>query len=72
MTVSEVKGFGAQTGHAEMYRGSKYTVDFLPKLKIEIIVTDEQANKTVTAILKSAKTSDGKIFISSVEEAAPV
>ena len=72
MTVSEVKGFGGQAGHTEIYRGSEYTVDFLPKLKIEIIVADEQANKTVTAILKSAKASDGKIFISSVEEAAPV
>ena len=72
MTVVEVKGFGRQKGHTEIYRGSEYTVDFLPKIKFEVVVTDGQAAATVTAILKSAKTGkigDGKIFISSVEEA---
>lgn len=72
MTVSEVKGFGRQKGHTEIYRGSEYTVDFIPKSKIEIIVSDEQVNTTVDAIIKAAKTGkigDGKIFISSIEEA---
>ena len=72
MTVSEVKGFGRQKGHTEIYRGSEYTVDFLPKIKIEIVVGDEQVEAATGAIAKAAKTGkigDGKIFVSSVEEA---
>ena len=71
MTVTEVKGFGRQKGHTEIYRGSEYTVDFLPKVKIEIAVADELLNKVVTAIAKAAKTGkigDGKIFIVPLEE----
>jgi len=72
MTVSEVKGFGRQKGHTEIYRGSEYTVDFLPKIKIEIILPDALADQAVAVIIKSAKTGkigDGKVFISSIEEA---
>ncbi len=72
MTVSEVKGFGRQKGHTEIYRGSEYTVDFLPKIKLEIVVSDSQADNAVGAIVKSAKTGkigDGKVFVSKVEEA---
>ena len=72
MTVSEVKGFGRQKGHTEIYRGSEYTVDFLPKIKIEIVVADSLKAAAVQAILKAAKTGkigDGKVFVSSVEEA---
>ncbi|MEM1084242.1 MAG: P-II family nitrogen regulator [Verrucomicrobiota bacterium] len=72
MTVTEVKGFGRQKGHTEIYRGSEYTVDFLPKVKIEIIVDDEQASTVAEAIVKSANTGkigDGKVFVSPVEEA---
>jgi len=72
MTVTEVKGFGRQKGHTEIYRGSEYTVDFLPKLKVEIVVADSQVDEAVTAIIKGAKTGkigDGKIFVSSVQEA---
>jgi nitrogen regulatory protein P-II 1 len=72
MTVSEVKGFGRQKGHTEIYRGSEYTVDFVPKTKLEIVVTDEQLEATVQAIIKAAKTGkigDGKIFISTIEDA---
>jgi len=72
MTVSEVKGFGRQKGHTEIYRGSEYTVDFIPKSKIEIVVPDEQVNITVETIIKAAKTGkigDGKIFITAVEDA---
>ena len=72
MTVSEVKGFGRQKGHTEIYRGSEYTVDFLPKLKIEIVISDSQVDDAVSAIIKGAKTGkigDGKIFVSAVEEA---
>ncbi|MBI2927348.1 MAG: P-II family nitrogen regulator [Verrucomicrobia bacterium] len=71
MTVSEVKGFGRQRGHTEIYRGSEYTVDFLPKVKIEIVLPDAQAQAAVDAIIKAAKTGkigDGKVFVSSVEE----
>ena len=70
MTVAEVKGFGRQKGHTEIYRGSEYTVDFLPKVKIEIVVTDAQAGPAVDAIAKAAKTGkigDGKIFVSPIE-----
>lgn len=72
MTVSEVKGFGRQKGHTEIYRGSEYTVDFLPKIKIEIVVGDEQVESATGAIIKAAKTGkigDGKVFVSSIEEA---
>ena len=71
MTVSEVKGFGRQKGHTEIYRGSEYTVDFLPKIKIETVVADSQKDAAVAAIIKAAKTGkigDGKIFVSSLEE----
>jgi nitrogen regulatory protein PII len=72
MTVSEVKGFGRQKGHTEIYRGSEYTVDFLPKIKIEIVVADATADGAVAAIVKAAKTGkigDGKVFISPVSDA---
>ena len=71
MTVTEVKGFGRQKGHTEIYRGSEYTVDFLPKVKLEIAVTDELVGKTVNTIGKAAKTGkigDGKIFVIPLEE----
>ena len=72
MTISEVKGFGRQRGHTELYRGAEYVVDFLPKVKIEILVTDEQASAVADTILTAARTGrigDGKIFIMSVDEA---
>ena len=72
MTVSEVKGFGRQKGHTEIYRGSEYTVDFLPKIKIEVVLADGQINAAVDAIVKAAKTGkigDGKVFVSSIENA---
>jgi nitrogen regulatory protein PII len=72
MTVSEVKGFGRQKGHTEIYRGSEYTVDFLPKIKIEMVLPDGSVEAAVTAIIKSAKTGkigDGKIFVSPVDQA---
>jgi nitrogen regulatory protein PII len=72
MTVIEVKGFGRQKGHTEIYRGSEYTVDFLPKLKIEVVAADAQVEAAVAAIIKAAKTGkigDGKIFVSPVEQA---
>jgi len=72
MTVSEVKGFGRQKGHTEIYRGSEYTVDFLPKIKIEVVLTDVLLETAIKAIVGSAKTGkigDGKIFVSNVEEA---
>jgi nitrogen regulatory protein PII len=72
MTVTEVKGFGRQKGHTEIYRGSEYTVDFLPKVKIEVVIDDAQAGAVAEAIVKSANTGkigDGKVFISPVEEA---
>ena len=71
MTASEVKGFGRQKGHTELYRGSEYTVDFLPKVKLEIIVRDEDADKVVEAIMNAARTGrigDGKIFVSPVDK----
>jgi len=71
LTVSEVKGFGRQKGHTELYRGAEYVVDFLPKIKLEIIVSDGEAPKVVEAIQKAAQTGrigDGKIFVSSVDE----
>lgn len=72
LTVTEVKGFGRQKGHTEIYRGSEYTVDFVPKLKVEVGVADELCEKAVDVILKSAQTGkigDGKIFIQSLAEA---
>ena len=72
MTVTEVKGFGRQKGHTEIYRGSEYTVDFLPKIKLELVIGDNLVNSAVGAIVKVAKTGkigDGKIFVSPVEEA---
>jgi len=75
MTVSEVKGFGRQKGHTEIYRGSEYTVDFLPKNKIELVVADNQVEAAVTAIVKAAKTGkigDGKVFVSNIEQAVRI
>ena len=72
MTVTEVKGFGRQKGHTELYRGAEYQVDFLPKVKIDLILTDDRVDVAVEAILKSAKTGkigDGKIFVYPVEQA---
>jgi nitrogen regulatory protein P-II 1 len=72
LTVTEVKGFGRQKGHTELYRGAEYVVDFLPKVKIELIIEDEMVEKAVEAIRSSAQTGrigDGKIFVSSIEDA---
>ena len=72
MTVCEVKGFGRQKGHTEIYRGSEYTVDFLPKIKVEVVLADNVVNGAVDAIVKAAKTGkigDGKVFVSSIENA---
>ncbi len=72
MTVTEVKGFGRQKGHTEIYRGSEYTVDFLPKIKIELVLPDNLVEAATSAIIKSAKTGkigDGKVFVSNIEEA---
>ncbi|QDU81354.1 Nitrogen regulatory protein P-II [Polystyrenella longa] len=71
MTVSEVRGFGRQKGHKEQYRGAEYTVDFLPKAKMEIVVGDDQAQKVIETILQSARTGqigDGKIFVTSLDQ----
>ena len=72
MTVSEVKGFGRQKGHTEIYRGSEYTVDFLPKIKVEVVLGDSDVTAAVEAVVKAAKTGkigDGKVFVSSIENA---
>jgi nitrogen regulatory protein P-II 1 len=72
MTITEVKGFGRQKGHTEFYRGAEYTVDFLPKIKIEIVTSEEMAAKVVEAIVSSAKSGnigDGKIFVLNIEDA---
>ena len=72
MTVTEVKGFGRQKGHTEIYRGSEYTIDFLPKIKIESVLPDNLAKQAVQAIIKAAKTGkigDGKVFISTIDDA---
>jgi nitrogen regulatory protein P-II 1 len=75
MTVTEVKGFGRQKGHTEIYRGSEYTVDFLPKIKLDLVVTDAQVDPAVEAIVKAAKTGkigDGKVFVSNIENAVRI
>ncbi len=75
MTVTEVKGFGRQKGHTEIYRGSEYTVDFLPKIKIELVLADNLLENAVGTIVKAAKTGkigDGKVFVSTVEEAVRI
>ena len=75
MTVIEVKGFGRQKGHTEIYRGSEYTVDFLPKIKIELVLPDNRTDAAVAAIIKTAKTGkigDGKVFISAIQEAVRI
>jgi nitrogen regulatory protein P-II 1 len=75
MTVTEVKGFGRQKGHTEIYRGSEYTVDFLPKIKLELVVADAQVQPAIGAIIKAAKTGkigDGKVFVGPVEEAVRI
>lgn len=72
MTVTEVKGFGRQKGHTEIYRGAEYTVDFIPKIKLDIVVTDDQAGAVIEGIKSSARTGaigDGKIFVSDVQQA---
>ena len=72
MTVTEVKGFGRQKGHTEIYRGSEYTVDFLPKIKIETVLADAQVEAAIQAIIQAAKTGkigDGKVFVSDVRDA---
>jgi len=71
MTVSEVKGYGRQQGHSELYRGAEYVVDFLPKIKIEVIVTDDGVDQTVDTIVEAARTGkigDGKIFVSDIDK----
>lgn len=75
MTVSEVRGFGRQKGHKEQYRGAEYTVDFLPKVKLEVIVDDSQAQNVVDTIVETARTGqigDGKVFVSQLEEAVRI
>ncbi len=75
LTVSEVKGFGRQKGHTELYRGAEYVVDFLPKVKLEVIIPDSKVNDVVAAIESSAKTGrigDGKIFVIAIEEAVRI
>jgi len=75
MTVSEVKGFGRQKGHTEIYRGSEYTVEFLPKLKLEVVLADANVQSAVDAIVKAAKTGkigDGKVFVSTIENAVRI
>jgi nitrogen regulatory protein P-II 1 len=75
MTITEVKGFGRQKGHTEIYRGSEYTVDFLPKIKVEAVVADSIADSAVAAIVKAAKTGkigDGKVFVSTIENAVRI
>ena len=72
MTVTEVKGYGRQKGHTEIYRGSEYTVDFLPKVKLEVVLTDDLVEKAIDVIVKAAKTGkigDGKVFVLPVEQA---
>ncbi len=71
LTVTEVKGFGRQKGHTELYRGAEYVVDFLPKVKVEVVVKDEDVERSIDAILRAAKTGkigDGKIFVTPIED----
>lgn len=75
MTLTEVKGFGRQKGHAELYRGSEYQVDFLPKVKVEIVITDDLVDEVLETIERAAKTNtigDGKIFVSNIEQAVRI
>ncbi|HEV8672514.1 MAG TPA: P-II family nitrogen regulator [Methylomirabilota bacterium] len=75
MTVSEVRGFGRQKGHTELYRGSEYSIDFLPKVKVEVVIPEELVGKAIAAITSAAKTGaigDGKVFVASVETAVRV
>jgi len=75
MTVTEVKGFGRQKGHTEIYRGSEYTVDFLPKIKLEIVTPDDRADAAIASIIKAAKTGkigDGKVFVTPINEAVRI
>jgi nitrogen regulatory protein PII len=75
MTITEVKGFGRQKGHTEIYRGSEYTVDFLPKIKLEVVLPDERIDAAIAAIVKAAKTGkigDGKVFVSKIEDAVRI
>jgi nitrogen regulatory protein P-II 1 len=75
MTVTEVKGFGRQKGHTEIYRGSEYTVDFLPKVKLELVLSDKQADAAIEVIVRTARTGkigDGKVFVSRIEEAVRI
>jgi len=75
MTISEVKGYGRQQGHTELYRGAEYVVDFLPKIKIEVVVADDLEEKAVETIIEHAKTGkigDGKIFVSSIDRAVRI
>ncbi len=75
LTVTEVKGFGRQKGHKELYRGAEYVVEFLPKVKLEIVVSDDQQTQVVDAIVKAASTGrigDGKVFVSAIEDAVRI
>jgi nitrogen regulatory protein P-II 1 len=75
LTVTEVKGFGRQKGHTELYRGAEYVVDFLPKVKIEVVIPDALLDKSIDAIIKAARTGkigDGKIFVTTVEQAVRI
>jgi nitrogen regulatory protein PII len=75
MTVIEVKGFGRQKGHTDIYRGSEYTVDFLPKVKVDVVVPDDVAGRVVEAIVRAARTGkigDGKVFVSDIQEAVRI
>ena len=75
LTVTEVKGFGRQKGHTELYRGAEYTVDFLPKVKVEVVVADAMVDKAIDAIIKAARTGkigDGKIFVTNVSQAVRI
>jgi nitrogen regulatory protein PII len=75
MTITEVKGFGRQKGHTEIYRGSEYTVDFLPKIKLELVLPDSRTDAAIAAIVKAAKTGkigDGKVFVTKIEDAVRI
>ncbi len=75
MTITEVKGFGRQKGHTELYRGAEYVVDFLPKVKVEVVCGDDQASQVLDAIVKAARTGrigDGKVFVSTIEDAVRI